>query len=344
MWDPLSAIIEGLNRLLASFGVAVPGLDRLFYLVVFPGLLAIEGVLYFLILFERKVIARVNLRYGPLHVGRVGGVMQILADMLKFIQKEIIVPSRADAFLFRALPVLMVIVATVPIFVIPFGPNVFVTHYEASGLLVLAIFYLYPLLFMLVGWSANNKYTLFGGLRIAYQFLAYEIPLFLSVASVFALARSFDLIDIIEAQNSVWYLFLLPLGAIIFVISLLAELERKPFDIPEGEQEIVLGPLTEYTGINFLLMMMADRTKILITSAYFAAIFLGGYTLPFPTPLPPYLIMFAKQVIIAFFIVFLNAIFPRIRIDHVIRVGWKYLMPLSLINLVLAFFVGGLLT
>lgn len=337
MADPLRTLISILEGILP-----IPGLEQLFYLLVFPGFITITGILYFLILFERKVIGKVNLRYGPLHVGRYGGILQVGADLLKMLGKEIIVPERADKSMYQTMPVILVILSTAPIFLLPFGPETYVTRFEASALFVLALSGLFPIALLLTGWAPNNKYTLFGAMRAIYQTFGYELPLFLGAASVFAVSKSFDFIEIVQAQQNGWFIFTLPLGALVFFIAFMAETEVKPFDVPEGEHEIVMGPATEFTGVNYLLFMDANRTVVIIGSAVFSLLFLGGWHNPFPIAMPPYVVMLIKTVGVAFFTGFLRAIFPRVRIDQIVNVGWRYLLPLAIFNLVVSYAIGGI--
>ena len=349
MVDPLESFIKLVESLidlqceLSRICITIPNLRQLLLLEVFPGFVTMTLLIFWAIWFERKLIAKVNLRYGPLHVGKYSGIGQVPADILKLTSKERIIPEGADRFLYRFIPVFAFAVASVPIFLLPYGPNVYVTRFEASALLALGVFTLHPLFLITIGWAANNKFTLIGGIRQAYQTFSYEIPFLLSAASVFALAGSFDFVNIVEAQSNIWYIVLLPLGAIVFFISFAAELESKPFDVPTGETEIVFGPQTEYTGIYFALIMGAQYTKLVLGSAIFALLFLGGYTFPIPIPVPSYFILLAKQVFVMAVILFVRAIYPRIRIDQVIIFCWKYLTPLAILNLLMAIGIKGLL-
>jgi NADH-quinone oxidoreductase subunit H len=186
---------------------------------------------------------------------------------------------------------------------------------------------------LLTGWSSNNKYTFIGGIRGALQMFAYEVPLDLSIIGVLVITRSLDLIQIAEAQSQVWFILIQPLGFIVFFISLLAELERIPFDIPSAESEISWGYFTEYTGIGYGLFMLVKWLHMYVGALLLTVLFLGGWN--GPPFLPPFVWTIIKSVIVVFIMILIKCSFPRVRIDQVLRIGWKFLIPLAILNIFL---------
>jgi len=316
--------------------------DLLVKVAVFPGMAFITMYAYFVIWLERKLLARVMLRIGPLHVGRVAGVLQVMADFIKLLGKELIIPYRADRFLFISLPVVAVGVASLPLAAIPFDEYWVIFRSEFSLLYVFAAVSLAPIISLLTGWASNNKYSFIGGLRAAYQLLGYEVPVFLSLASVAILSSSLDLMQIVRSQSNLWFVFLTPMGFIIFLISSLAELERSPFDIPEAEQEIVAGWMTEYTGISFGLFYLANYIRLCIVSLLVTSLFLGGWF--GPAFLPPMIWFLLKSGSIACLIILIRGAYPRVRMDQLLRICWRFLIPLAIANLAITAIAAALIT
>lgn len=283
--------------------------------------------------YERKLLARVNLRIGPLHVGRYAGWLQLVADFIKLYGKEMIAPRKADKVLFVSMPTAIALISALPLAMIPFDPNTVIFKFDFSLLFVLAAFVLMPVFILLTGWASNNKYAFIGGLRTALQMLAYEVPLLLSVVGVVVISRSLDLIKIVEAQSAIWFILLQPLGFALFFIAALAEMERLPFDIPSAEQEIVFGWMAEYTGINLGLFMMANYIRFGVLSLLASILFLGGWHGPF---LPPALWLLLKTALIVTVIILIRGAYPRVRIDQLLRTGWLVLIPLAILNIFLA--------
>src|ERR687884_1928273 len=261
----------------------------LFRIAVFPGFTFAALIAAATIFIERKFLAKMQLRVGPLYAGKIEGILQLIADGLKLISKEIIVPSGADKPLFWADPIAFVAAAAAVVALIPAAPGWVVANVDVGLLAVFAILGFFPLIALLFSWASNSKYPFIGGLRALHQMIAFEIPFFLSALSVVLLAGSLNLTDIAKAQQPYWYIFFLPISAFVFFISSLAELERIPFDLPEAESEIVAGWLTETSGMIYGLIQLGSYIKTYALAALFVILFLGGWAGPqiFPTELIP---------------------------------------------------------
>ncbi len=297
----------------------------------------------YLTLLERKVLARIQVRIGPNRAGPYG-LLQPLADGIKLLFKESIIPARADKVIFVLAPLVTVIPALVINAVLPWGRTVtvfgrqvtlYVADINVALLYIMAIGSIAVYGITLAGWSSNNKYALLGGLRAAAQMISYELALGLSLLGPVLLAGSLSLVDIVEAQRSMWYIVYQPLAAFIFFITGVAELNRAPFDLPEAEQELTAGYHTEYSGMKFALFYMAEYVKMITVSALFAVLFLGGYLGPgervYPWLGPLYLVL--KILLGLFVLIWFRATLPRFRYDQLMRLGWKVLFPLALLNL-----------
>ena len=313
--------------------------------LIFPGLMFVLLYVMAVIWFERKFLAKIHLRIGPLHVGPgpLGGLFQPIADFIKVLQKEIIVPEKANKVLYNLAPILAVAISFMGIAFIPFGPfpsvlpvkNLVIYYTPYSLLLVLVFFAVRPFVAVGAGWASGSKYTTIGALRVAYQLLAYEVPLILSIACVVMVTGSFDLIKIVESQSQAWFILLLPIGFLVFLASLMAELGRRPFDLPHAEQEIVYGWITEYTGIQFTLFMLSEYIDLCIGAVLTTALFLGGWL--GPAFLPPVAWFIIKVGIVTVIIIMGRGTWPRFRMDQLLNTGWKILIPLALIQILLIF-------
>jgi NADH-quinone oxidoreductase subunit H len=297
----------------------------------------------YLTLFERRVLARMQVRIGPNRAGP-WGLLQPVADGIKLIFKEELIPARADKLVFVLAPILTVVPALIVLAVVPFGPAVSIGGREihlgladdlnVGTLYILAVASIAVYGITLAGWSSNNKYALMGGLRSSAQMISYELALGLSFVGPILLANSMSMRDIVEAQADWWFVLVQPIGFLIFLIATLAEVNRAPFDMPEAEQELAAGYHVEYSGMKFALMFMAEYDKMIAVSAIGAALFLGGYWGPFvqqvPWLGPIYLLL--KIVAILFLMIWLRATLPRFRYDRLMAFGWKIMLPLSLAN------------
>jgi NADH-quinone oxidoreductase subunit H len=341
----------------------------LFRVAVFPGFGYAALLAAATIFIERKFLAKMQLRIGPLYAGKIEGILQLIADGLKLISKEIIVPSGADKPIFWAAPIMFVATAAAVAALIPVAPGWVVANINVGLIAVFAFLGFFPLLALLFSWASNSKYPFIGGLRALHQMIAFEIPFILSALSVVILSGSLNLSDIASAQHPYWYIFFLPISAFVFYISSLAELERIPFDLPEAESEIVAGWLTETSGMIYGLIQLGTYVKLYALAALFVVMFLGGWSGPqiFPTEIiPGYTgekIYNAVTINAAFWftiktfgmimlILLPRGINPRIRIDILLHTGWYKLIVLTFINIFVALGLiyggvlgpGGLLT
>ncbi|MGQ9718921.1 MAG: NADH-quinone oxidoreductase subunit NuoH [Nitrososphaerales archaeon] len=314
--------------------------------LIFPGVAFPLLFAVIVIWFERKFLARIMLRIGPLHVGPFNrtGLLQPIADFIKLIQKEIIVPENAYKFLYNLAPILAALVASLSVAFIPYAPKpdggYWVIFYTPLSLLViLAIFTARPFIMVGAGWASNSKYCTIGALRAALQLLAYEVPIVLSLASIVIMSRSFDLARIIESQSSIWFIVLQPIGFIVILISMMAELSRRPFDIPVAEQELVFGWPTEYTGTQFALVMVSEYYDLCAVASLITLFFLGGWmgpAIPFIPPMLSGIIWFLlKMAIVTVVIIMGRGIYPRLRIDQLLDAGWTVLIPLATIQILI---------
>jgi NADH-quinone oxidoreductase subunit H len=296
----------------------------------------------YMTLFERKVAGRIQVRYGPNRVGPFG-LLQPLADGIKLFFKEDVRPLGADPIVYLAAPAISVIVALLAFAVIPVGPTINIggkdiplqlANVDIGILYVLAIGSLGVYGIALAGWSSNNKYSLLGGIRASAQMISYELSLGMSLMGVVMITGSLNLMDIVEAQRGAWFIFLQPLGFILYVISGVAETNRAPFDLPEAETELVAGYHTEYSGMKFALFFMAEYINMITVSSIATTMYLGGYHGPFNILDGPWWFLI-KIVLLLFFYVWLRATLPRLRYDRLMNFGWKVLLPLGLLNVVL---------
>jgi NADH-quinone oxidoreductase subunit H len=287
---------------------------------------------------ERKLIGDIQVRYGPSRVGRFG-LLQPIADGLKLMFKEDLVPANADRFIFLLAPAISIIPALIVFAVIPFGPTFVITDVNVGLLYVFAVTSLGVYGIVLAGWASNSKYALLGGLRSSAQMVSYELSLGLSVVGVVMMAGSLSLVDIVEAQKGSWYgIFprwnVVPqfLGFVIFLVSSNAELNRAPFDLPEAETELVAGFHTEYSSMKFAMFFMAEYANMIAASAIATTLFLGGWQGPL---LPPIIWFVLKVFCFLFLFVWLRATVPRFRYDQLMGFGWKVLLPTALVNVML---------
>lgn len=298
------------------------------------------GGFAYLTLYERRALARIQVRIGPNRAGPQG-ILQPIADALKLIFKEELTPVRADKLLFILAPVVTVVPAMIIAAVIPWGTSLtmfgreitlYVADINVGVLYLMAIASIAVYGIVMAGWSSNNKYAMMGGLRSSAQMISYELTLGLSFVSVILLSNSMRMMDIVQAQKSIWFVLLQPVGTIVFLIATLAEVNRPPFDMPEAEQELTAGYHTEYSGMKFALFFMAEYEKVIVISLIGATLYFGGFLGPgveqYPWLGPIY--MFIKLIILLFGIIWIRSTLPRLRYDRLMAFGWKVLLPLSL--------------
>ena len=307
----------------------------------------ITGFAY-LLLWERKLIGRFQVRYGPNRVGPLG-YLQPLADVVKLIFKEDAVPAGANRLLFSLAPLISVVSAVTAIALIPWGePTTWWGHQinflgADVDVALLVLFALSGLGFyglILGGWASGNKYSLLGSARTAAQLVSYEVAMGLSALGVVMATGSLSLVDIVQEQSDhVWFILLQPVAFVIFMIAAVAETNRAPFDLPEAESELVAGYHTEYSGLKFAMFFLAEYVNMIIVSALGATLFLGGYSGP---GLPGWLWLIIKIVVLLFIFIWLRATLPRLRYDRLMKFGWKILLPIATANVVVTAVVIGL--
>src|SRR5215475_8027810 len=309
--------------------------------IIFGAVMNVVGLLSWV---ERKMMARVQMRPGPTRVGPFG-LFQPLADLIKFLFKEEVVPANANTFLYLAAPVISLVPAFLSFSVIPFGPSLQVTDLNVGLLFVFAATSLGVYGIVLGGWASNSKYPLMGAMRSSAQMISYELSLTLSVVGVLMIANTLSLRELVLAQQSTWFgfiprwnIFVQPVAFAVFVISGIAETNRLPFDLAESEQELVAGWHTEYSSLKFAMFMLAEYANMVTVSALATIMFLGGWSGPVFGPFwmqaaLPTLWFILKIFVFIFFYVLLRATIPRFRYDQLMKFGLKVLLPLSLGNI-----------
>lgn len=308
-------------------------------LVVF--MVVLTAVAY-MVLLERRVLARMQSRIGPNRVGPQG-LLQPLADAVKLMTKETVVPTSASRKIFLVAPVVTMVPALVTFAVIPFGDSITVfgrevqlhiTDINVAVLFVLAWSSVGVYGIFLGGWASNNKFALMGALRSAAQMISYELTIGLVVVSVVILSGSFSLVETVNAQQKLWFIVLQPLGFVLFLIGALAEINRIPFDLPEAETELVAGYHTEYSGMRFALYFLGEYANLITVTALCTLLFLGGWHVPWPSPawMAP-LWFVAKIMVLIFFFMWTRGTLPRFRFDQLMQFGWKVMLPLALVNI-----------
>ena len=338
----------------------------MFRVMAFPGFGFAALIAAGTIFIERKMLAKLQLRVGPFYCGKIEGILQLMGDGLKLISKEIIIPAKADKPIFWAAPVLFVATAAAFVALIPVAPGWVVADVDVGLIGVFAVIGFFPIITILSAWSANSKFPFIGGIRALFQMVSFEIPLILSLLGVVIVTGTLNLSEIAASQSNFPWIIFLPVGAIIFFITMLAELERIPFDLPEAESEIVAGWLTEFSGMMYGLVQLGTYLKLYAFAALFVVLFLGGWhgpmvVPPFPEELLvgvqmgpvkvgpfPGLPLFdqamlngtfwfvLKTVGVIFFILLPRGVFPRIRIDMLLSLGWTKLIGLSFVNIFIA--------
>lgn len=311
-------------------------------------LLVVLAIAAYLVWVERKFLARLQIRYGPNRAGPFG-LLQPVADIIKMITKEDTVPDGADRALFLIAPAVVATTALLMFSVVPFGPDIQLLGYKIPlvatdlniGLLfIFAMSSLGVYGVALGGWASNSKYALLGGIRGAAQMISYELSLGLSLIPVIMMAHSFSIVDIVQAQEKYPFIVWQPLAFLIFVVSAMAESKRIPFDLPEAENELVAGYHIEYSGMRFGLFFLGEYVHMMVFGGILAVLFLGGWRGPF---LPPLLWLLIKIVLVALFMIWVRGTLPRLRYDQLMTLGWKVLIPVALVNILVTGAVGILL-
>ena len=297
--------------------------------VIVAVLLSLLTTASMLIWLERRLLALWQDRYGPNRVGPFG-LLQVIADVLKIFTKEDWIPPFADKKVFVIAPMIIMGSVLMSFAVVPFGPGFVVADLNIGLLFFLAMSSMGVYSVALAGWSSNNKYSLLGGLRASAQMVSYEVFMGMSLMGVVMLAGSFKLSDIVESQATMWYCIPQFLGMIVFTIAGIAETHRVPFDLPEAESELVAGFHSEYSGMKFGMFFVGEYVGVTLISAMVTTLFLGGWHGPF---LPPHLWFFLKTLLVICFFILLRGSLPRLRYDQLMEFGWKVMLPLAIVNL-----------
>ncbi len=309
------------------------------------------GVTY-MVLLERKVIAWAQSRLGPMRVGPYG-ILQPIADAVKLMLKEDITPTRADKWVFTLAPIISMVPALIVYAVIPFGDHVqlfgrsvslYITDINVGLLYVVSVASVGVYGIILAGYASNSKFPLLASLRASAQLISYEVAVTLTLVSVILMSGTLSMVGIVRAQESshMWYAFVQPLAFVIFFIGGLAETNRAPFDLPEAEQELTGGFHTEYSGMRFALFFLAEYANMIVVSSVATTLFLGGWLPPFPNIgflsflhfIPGWIWFLVKSFVFLYIFIWVRATLPRYRYDQLMRLGWKVLIPLAIVNLV----------
>jgi NADH-quinone oxidoreductase subunit H len=327
-----------------DIGLIVEAAIKSFILVLFLTVAFAYETVY-----ERRLQARIQVRFGPNRTGPAG-LLQPIADAIKLFFKEELTPKGAIKIIFLLAPVITVIPALIIPGVIPWGRDIelfgrtihlYIADVNIALLYVLSITSIAVYGITLAGWSSNNKYAALGGLRSTAQMISYELSMGVAVLGPVMLAGSLSLVDIVEAQSKVWYVVYQPVAFVIFIIAALAEVNRAPFDMPEAEQELTAGYHAEYSGMKFALFFMAEYIKMFVVSMIAASLFLGGYLGPgvdkLPWLGPIYLLV--KVILALGFMIWVRATLPRVRYDRLMALGWKVLFPVALLSTLVTAFV-----
>ncbi|MDJ0533041.1 MAG: NADH-quinone oxidoreductase subunit NuoH [Xenococcaceae cyanobacterium MO_207.B15] len=307
---------------------------------------------------ERKISAAAQQRIGPEYIGPQG-ILVPVADVVKLVFKEAVTPRQSDPLLFTLGPLLVIIPIFLSFLIVPLGQNLIISNIGIGIFLWIALSSIVPIGALMAGYASNNKYSLLGGLRSAAQSISYEVPLALSVLAIVMMSDSLSTVDIVAQQSShgilSWNIWRQPIGVVIFWIAALAEAERLPFDLPEAEEELVAGYQTEYGGIRFMLFYGSSYLNLVLSSLIFSVLYLGGWNFPIPVELlaswlgvsvtalwlQPIVLSLGlcmtlvKAYLMIFIAILLRWTVPRVRIDQLLNLGWKFLLPISFVNLLL---------
>ncbi len=314
-------------------------IDKLIFLGIAAGSLLVIALLHvaYLTYAERKIIGRMQQRLGPNRVGP-RGLLQPIADMVKLLTKEDLVPYGVDKPVFYIAPFISLVCAGTGVALIPIWEKFVLSNINVGILFILALSSLSAYGVILSGWASNSRYALLGGLRASAQVISYEIAMSLALLSVVLMAGSLNLMDIVKAQiNSPYKIYLIPqiIAFYVFIISAIAECNRVPFDLPEAETELVAGYFVEYSAMRFAIFYLAEYFGMVVMSALAVTCFLGGWIGPFEIPYIPFFWFLIKLYIILFIYIWVRATLPRYRYDQLMGLGWKVLIPVAIINLFL---------
>jgi NADH-quinone oxidoreductase subunit H len=334
-WVELGAWAQ---RVLYGWGLPAWAVNLIsdFFVVLVLVIVGVMAVLVFTPM-ERKVIARMQDRPGPNRLWPYG-LLQALADAIKMLTKEDVIPEKSDRALHMLAPILVVIPSVLVYAVLPWGPNVIGKDLNVGVLYIVALGSLHVIAVLIAGWGSNNKFALLSAFRAVNQLLAYEIPMVLSILTVILFAKTMSTQGIVEAQTLPFFL-VMPIAGLVFLVSVMAEANRSPVDLLEADSEMVAGYIVEYSGMKFAMFFIAEYVNLFAAAIIVSTLFLGGYKffgLENVAPVLAPLIVFGKSVFVIFCALWFRATFPRMRLDHLVGFAWKFLVPISLVNLMLA--------
>ena len=301
---------------------------------------AVMLTMTYITLAERKILGYMQIRPGPNRVGP-WGLLQPIADGIKLFLQEDIIPDNASKVVFVIAPAMALIPAVMTIAVVPFGPavtifgrpiDIYMADINIGILYIFAVSSIGVYGIVLAGWSSESKYSLLGGLRSSAQMISYELSMGFAIVGVIMMSQSLSMVKIIEAQKGVWFIIPQFLGFAIYITAAIAELNRTPFDLPEGESELVSGYFTEYSSMKYAMFMLAEYINIITVSGIVTTLYLGGWGGPI---LPPFIWFVVKLFAVVFFMIWVRATFPRFRYDQLMTFGWKVLLPASIVNILL---------
>ena len=315
-----------------------------FYLVIFPGFIFTFILLIFIIWAERKIAGRIQMRYGPLEISpRIAGALQLIADLLRYMSQEIVIPKRADRFPYFIAPIAAFVLGLLPIVAIPFSPNYYPTPMHISILIAAALTTIPPLLTILAGWASNNKFSVIGGARESYLTAAYEAVILISIASIVLVYSTLNFIEAVELQKQVtWGILLNPIATLAMFVGIMMATSRFPFEIVEAEPEVVMGPYTEYSGIMYGLCMGISYVRMFVYNLIFVLLFLGGWqpaglistgSFLIDSILVPGAIVAIKAILLSLVMVFARSVYGRYRIDQALGAGWGFWFVIALLSL-----------
>jgi len=285
---------------------------------------------------ERKIAGHVQRRPGPMEVG-FHGILQLIVDGVKLVAKELLIPINVDRTFFRLAPILSFTPVILPLLVIPFSEKLQARDLNLGLLFIVSMTSINVMALLVGGWGSNNKYSMFGAMRAVAQSIAYEIPILLSMLAIILMTNTLSLKEIVGAQQKIWFVLLQPLAFIIYIISGIAETNRAPFDLPEAESELTAGFHTEYSGMGFSLFFLGEYTNMFTVASVATVLFLGGWHGP-SLPYGEYLGIvwfFLKVYFLLFFMIMIRWTYPRVRFDQLLNFAWKYLVPFSLVNILI---------
>uniref|UniRef100_A0A7J3ZLX6 NADH-quinone oxidoreductase subunit NuoH n=1 Tax=Fervidicoccus fontis TaxID=683846 RepID=A0A7J3ZLX6_9CREN len=318
-----------------------------FYLVIFPGFIFTFVLLIILIWAERKVAGRIQMRYGPLEISpRLAGALQLVADLLRYLTQEIIIPRRADRFPYFIAPIAAFVLGMLPIVAIPFSPHYYPIPMNDSILIAAALTTIPPLLTILAGWASNNKFSVIGGARESYLTAAYEAVILISIASIVLAYSTLDFTKAVMLQEQItWGILLNPIAALAMLVGIMMATSRFPFEIVEAEPEVVMGPYTEYSGIMYGLCMGISYVRMFVYNLIFTLLFLGGWhpaglistgSFVVDSILVPGAIVATKAIVLSLVMVFARSVYGRYRIDQALAAGWGFWFVIALLSLVVS--------